>query len=316
MNELALFAGAGGGILGGHLLGWRTVAAVEIEDYPRRVLLQRQADGFLPRFPIWDDICTFDGKPWRGKVDVISGGFPCQDISIDLMEKDQDYGAKWRELLARYNPLTHSWRTLQCSLFEDLELSLETFPRWGMTVGGELFQLQTLVQTINVNESGLWLTPSTVDIPTRSKESMEKRFAYREKIGRHGVGAGCLSEQVTWSGSGNPVGYMRKEIFPTPNAWDGKRGPMSKELMESGKHQVTLVTHVKHFQTPVARMWKDNGKSPSELNRNSQTLATQAGGSLNPNWVEWLMGWPIGFTDLKPLEMDKSHCVQQQHGES
>ena len=81
MNELALFAGSGGGILGGHLLGWRTVAAVEIEDYPRRVLLQRQADGFLPRFPIWDDICTFNGKPWQGRVDVISGGFPCQDIS-------------------------------------------------------------------------------------------------------------------------------------------------------------------------------------------------------------------------------------------
>ncbi len=81
MNELALLAGGGGGILAGHMLGWRTVAAVEIEDYPRRVLLQRQADGLLPRFPIWDDICTFDGKPWRGKVDVISGGFPCQDIS-------------------------------------------------------------------------------------------------------------------------------------------------------------------------------------------------------------------------------------------
>jgi DNA (cytosine-5)-methyltransferase 1 len=81
MNELALFSGAGGGILGGHLLWWRTVAAVEIEDYPRRVLLQRQADGLLPRFPIWDDICTFDGRPWRGKIDVITGGFPCQDIS-------------------------------------------------------------------------------------------------------------------------------------------------------------------------------------------------------------------------------------------
>ena len=81
MNELALFAGAGGGILGTHLLGWRCVAAVEVEDYPRRVLLQRQADGVLPRFPIWDDVCTFDGKPWRGKVDVVSGGFPCQDIS-------------------------------------------------------------------------------------------------------------------------------------------------------------------------------------------------------------------------------------------
>jgi DNA (cytosine-5)-methyltransferase 1 len=81
VNELALFAGAGGGILGGLLHGWRTVAAVEIEDYPRRVLLQRQADGVLPRFPIWDDVCTFDGRPWQGRVDVITGGFPCQDIS-------------------------------------------------------------------------------------------------------------------------------------------------------------------------------------------------------------------------------------------
>jgi DNA (cytosine-5)-methyltransferase 1 len=81
LNELALFAGAGGGILGGKLLGWRTVCAVEIDQYARRVLLARQRDGCLPRFPIWDDVTTFDGNQWRGKVDVISGGFPCQDIS-------------------------------------------------------------------------------------------------------------------------------------------------------------------------------------------------------------------------------------------
>jgi DNA (cytosine-5)-methyltransferase 1 len=80
-NELALFAGAGGGILGGHLLGWRTVCAVEWEQYPASVLCARQNDGFLPPFPIWDDVQTFDGKPWRGIVDVVSGGFPCQDIS-------------------------------------------------------------------------------------------------------------------------------------------------------------------------------------------------------------------------------------------
>jgi DNA (cytosine-5)-methyltransferase 1 len=81
VNELALFAGAGGGILGGHLLGWRTVCAVEREPYAASVLAQRQNDGLLPTFPIWDDVCTFDGKPWRGIVDVVSGGFPCQDIS-------------------------------------------------------------------------------------------------------------------------------------------------------------------------------------------------------------------------------------------
>ena len=81
MNELALFAGAGGGILGGKLLGWRTVCAVEWEAYPASVLCARQNDGLLPPFPIWDDVQTFDGKPWRGIVDVVSGGFPCQDIS-------------------------------------------------------------------------------------------------------------------------------------------------------------------------------------------------------------------------------------------
>ena len=82
MNELALFAGAGGGILGGSLLGWRTVCAVEWEPYPASVLAARQNDGLLPAFPIWDDVRSFDGNPWRGVVDVVSGGFPCQDISL------------------------------------------------------------------------------------------------------------------------------------------------------------------------------------------------------------------------------------------
>jgi len=81
MNELALFAGAGGGILGGKLLGWKTVCAVEINSFCARRLMQRQNEGHLPPFPIWDDVFTFDGKPWKGIVDVVSGGFPCQDIS-------------------------------------------------------------------------------------------------------------------------------------------------------------------------------------------------------------------------------------------
>ena len=81
MNELALFAGAGGGILGGHLLGWRTVCAVERDAYAAQVLAARQNDRTLRPFPIWSDVCSFDGRPWRGVVDVVSGGFPCQDIS-------------------------------------------------------------------------------------------------------------------------------------------------------------------------------------------------------------------------------------------
>ena len=81
LRELALFAGGGGGILGGKLLGWRTVCAVERDAYPASVLAQRQNDGHLEPFPIFSDVSQFDGKPWRGCVDVVSGGFPCQDIS-------------------------------------------------------------------------------------------------------------------------------------------------------------------------------------------------------------------------------------------
>jgi DNA (cytosine-5)-methyltransferase 1 len=81
LRELALFAGAGGGILGGKLLGWRTVCAVEWDAYAASVLVARQNDGCLDPFPIWDDVQDFDGRPWRGCVDVVSGGFPCQDIS-------------------------------------------------------------------------------------------------------------------------------------------------------------------------------------------------------------------------------------------
>ena len=100
MNELALFAGAGGGILGGHLLGWRTVCAVEWEQYPASVLCARQNDGLLPPFPIWDDVQTFDGRPWRGIVDVVSGGFPCTDISAAGKGAgiDGEASGMWREM--------------------------------------------------------------------------------------------------------------------------------------------------------------------------------------------------------------------------
>jgi DNA (cytosine-5)-methyltransferase 1 len=100
MNELHLFAGAGGGILASQLLGDRCVCAVEYEPYARAILIARQNDGTFPPFPIWDDVLTFDGRPWRGVAEVVSGGFPCQDISAagggDGI--DGDRSGLWREM--------------------------------------------------------------------------------------------------------------------------------------------------------------------------------------------------------------------------
>ena len=67
------------------------------------------------------------------------------------------------------------------------------------------------------------------------------------------------------------------------------------------------------FTTPTAHNAKETN-DPSESTRNTPTLAAQVGGHLNPTWVEWLMGWPIGWTDLKPLETDKFRQWSSSHG--
>ena len=81
LNGVDLFTGIGGISLA--LQPWvRTVCYVEIEPYCQQLLRERIADGQLDDAPIWDDITTFDGEPWAGAVDCISGGSPCQDISL------------------------------------------------------------------------------------------------------------------------------------------------------------------------------------------------------------------------------------------
>jgi len=90
LNELSLFSGAGGGLLGSKLLGWKTIAYVEWDDYCQEVLKARIKDGYLDDAPIFSDISTFKGKQFRGLVDVITAGFPCQPFSIAGEKKGED----------------------------------------------------------------------------------------------------------------------------------------------------------------------------------------------------------------------------------
>lgn len=107
MNELALFAGHGGGLLASMLAGWRTVCAVEFDEYSRCVLAQRQNERHIrDSFPIWDDVRTFDGRAWRGVVDVVSGGFPCQAYSTAASGKNiaDDLWPEMRRIVADVVP--------------------------------------------------------------------------------------------------------------------------------------------------------------------------------------------------------------------
>jgi len=86
MNEelrtMHLFAGAGGGILADLILGHRPIVAVEWDKYACEVLRARAADGWFDGMSVWEgDVQVFDPSEYKGRVDCIHAGFPCQDIS-------------------------------------------------------------------------------------------------------------------------------------------------------------------------------------------------------------------------------------------
>ena len=102
MNGLALCAGVGGLELGlAAAIGprFRTVCYVEGEAYAASVLVSQMAKGGLHQAPIWSDVRTFEGEPWRGKVDVISAGFPCQPWSkAGSLKKTEDARWIWNDI--------------------------------------------------------------------------------------------------------------------------------------------------------------------------------------------------------------------------
>jgi DNA (cytosine-5)-methyltransferase 1 len=111
LTELSLFSGGGGGLLATqHLLGFRTICYCEIKRQSQKQLVARIKDKLLDDAPIWDDVRTFDGRPWNGLVDVLTAGFPCQSYSNagkrlgakdprnlwpDTIRIARECGAKW-----------------------------------------------------------------------------------------------------------------------------------------------------------------------------------------------------------------------------
>ena len=204
-----------------------------------------------------------------------------QEKAQELTENDQECGDKWRGSFVKYDPDLSLWKTHQCSLLGDLDEFLETWPQWGLMRDGECWEQRTLERRIRGTESGL--SPNGVD-----------SFHTPNTTGLDG-------------GSNSRRALRKKMGLPTPNSRDWKDG------QTAGNRKSPGLGVVAHWATPtVCGNYNRKGLSKTS----GDGLATQAGGKLNPTWVAWLMGWPLGWTNLKPLEMDKSHCAPQQHGES
>ena len=163
-----------------------------------------------------------------------------QGGGLELMETEVECGEKWHGSFTKYSPDLRLWKTHQCSLLEDSEQFLETWPTWGFMRDGECWEQQTLEQTTRGTEFGL----------------------------------------------------LQK--WPTPDASCGQRGTQP------------------HW-TPKR---KSGHSAQYTINQAVRDMDQSSGGKLNPVWLEWVMGWPMGWTDVKPLGTDKFHSAPQQLGES
>ena len=230
-------------------------------------------------------------------------------------------GTTWLESWARYDRASSSWKTHQCLWVEDLPWSSVTLPKWGMTRSGALFQHPTAERPISATASGLWQTIVTDDAASRPGGKQNSRGEPK-----------LSAEMMLWPtptvhGNHNQPGSSKNagwglssavKLWPTPTRSDGTGGP-GNQGRSGGPNLRTAVS--RSWPTPCASASK--GSSPASLVRKTgksrsndridHAVMASDGGQLNPAWVEWLMGWPIGWTELKPLAMDKFREWQQQH---
>jgi hypothetical protein len=166
MNELALFAGAGGGILGGGGLDGELSAQLNVMPTQAKFWRNDKTMEFssLSQFGLTSQLLTES----RGQELLMSylGAFhaktSAQQVKAQVSKvQEVECGKRWQELLARYDPLTHLWKTAQCSLLEDLELSLQTWPRWGSMRNGACYLQPMLAHSIKENVYGCWLPTPT-----------------------------------------------------------------------------------------------------------------------------------------------------------
>ena len=257
----------------------------------------------------------------------------------ELTENDQECGATWRGWLAKYDPDSSLWRTAQCSLLEDLEPFLETWPQWGLMRDGECWEQQTLAQTTSATESGSLLPTPTMQGLNGGSNSRKSAIAkgnwpphsyWATPATSDGQRGGTITDKMT--GQSLPQMVNTPAKWPTPTVQDSEQAG-GKGCIASGKRGLSLHQATQLWPSPNARDWKDSGASqgnrkfpnlgtqvhwptPRSCSAMAATLTDQSqrfpnletvmahtdqatiGGKLNPDWVEWLMNWPIKWSNL------------------
>jgi hypothetical protein len=250
----------------------------------RSSLLGKTTEPFLrSRFgmtfePLTDDVGEELLTSWLEGFPVKTSAQPAPETASTA--SGAGYGSKWRASFARFDRSESKWKTAQCSLLGDSDEFSETWPRWGSMRNGESFLRPIPALPICENASGLWPTTTV--------------------CGNHNMPG--ASKSAGWGSA--------EKLWPTPTASLASKG--GRITPRKGREGGTLIEAVssRMFPTPVA---DNTGHRKSKYAQGGTALSTSVGGQLNPEWVEWLMGWPIGHTALEPLATAKYREWLQQH---
>lgn len=275
---------------------------------------------------------------WLAAFRVKTSALP--ETARGLTENAVGCGTTWPASLAKFDPDTSSWKTAQLSLLGGLEEFSQTWPRWGLMRAGECWERQTLVPRTSESASGLWQTPVADDAVNRAAGKWNSRGEPKlsaqvmwptptrdsatERTGRYAQGGLPLTAAVHhWPTPTVCGNYNRKGASATSG--DGLATAVATSLTMSDLVSTDAQTaKARMYPTATAtayKGWSPNHNRAETDDRLDYTIEREAFSHgqqtppmrLNPDWVEWLMGWPIGHTDLKPLETGKFREWQQQH---
>lgn len=251
----------------------------------------------------------------------------------ELTASAADCGANMRGLLARFDRATSSWKTSQLCLGGEWAEFSETWPRAGMTRNGRAFELLTLALRTGEKESGLWPTPNlpnggrclpdgttrTGMTPDGKKRQVDLANAVKRWPTPRANEARAGDYQYDRGNHGKPRLTLNGAVkmWPTPTQADSDERTLRMKstdplFRESGMHAMTLDRAVHLWPTPTAitdtggaALCKWGGQGAREKLR-SMVTPEELNGSLNPTWVEWLMGYPLGWTALEDSETPSS----------
>lgn len=314
MNHASLFSGIGGAEVAASMMGWQNLFHCEIQEFPRKVL-----DYWFPNSESYEDITKTDFHQWQGKVDVLTGGFPCQPFPSLVEERERTItatsGLRCFERYGRYTPLgslvktlleSRRWWSPAKSLRWDAQTifskrityiekkadshstkSVQISKPKDISSNRLLFQLAVSERPTEGIEYGLLqeeyqqllLTPTAVMITEDPKKFKERA----KKNGyRNGTTYGSLASQVMFS-----------DILPTPNAMDiplkdmeinerGRRNPKKGKTDHSLGLEDMAVAKLLPTPTAIDKGGGRINRSPSPNAADRPTLALAARKGLLP----------------------------------